>query len=427
MKKNIVFWNPWWQNKGFEFNLIDRDFFISLEKLLNRKEVLFFTGVRRSGKSSTMFHLIENLLTKEKISPENILYLNMDDEVLSFSKLSEIYEQYKELHPEVTGKKFILLDEIQNVEDWERWVKNIYDSFEDVKFIISGSKSYVLKKQSTLLTGRILEFEIYPLSFKEFLDFKGIDYSNKVWYISNSHKIKFLMKEYVKFGGFPEVTLEKDEHIKMLLAKEYYENIKDKDIVNYFDIKESKKFDRLSLFLISNISKQMSANKLGKLVNLSPSVVNNYIDYAEMMYLFLPLHHFNYSLKGQITKPRKIYSIDTGLTNSIAFQFSENIGKFIENIVFLQLKRLGSEIYYYDDKNECDFIIKEGLDIAEVIQVCYKLTYDNLKREQNGLLEAMKKFNLREGTIIVLEDSKIEVKDSINIVKLEDWLLEQNF
>jgi len=310
------------------------------------------------------------------------------------------------------------------VEGWERWVKKMYDSFENIKFIISGSKSHVLKKRSTLLTGRMLELEIYPLSFKEFLNFNDVDYKNKISLISNKTKIKLLLEKFIKFGGFPEVVIEQDEHLKSLIGKEYYNNIKDRDIIIFFGVKEARKFDRLSLFLISNIAKPTSANKLGRIVNLSPTVVNNYIDFSEMMYLFLPLQHFNYSLKGQMTKPRKIYSIDTGMVNSIAFQFSENIGRFIENVVYLELKRRGHEIYYYNNRYECDFIIKKGTKIVEAIQVCFKLTEDNLKREQGGLLEAMKEFKLKTGKIITLEKNKLAEKSGLKTISLIDWLLE---
>ena len=422
MHSNIIFWNPWWQNKEYSFEIKDREIFLSLDKFLSRKEIIFFTGVLRSGKTSTMYYLINKLLNKK--NPKKILYLNMDDEVLSLSKLDEIYETYKELTYEVKGKRYIFLDEIQNVEGWERWVKKMYDSFENIKFIISGSKSHVLKKRSTLLTGRMLELEIYPLSFKEFLNFNDVDYKNKISLISNKTKIKLLLEKFIKFGGFPEVVIEQDEHLKSLIGKEYYNNIKDRDIIIFFGVKEARKFDRLSLFLISNIAKPTSANKLGRIVNLSPTVVNNYIDFSEMMYLFLPLQHFNYSLKGQMTKPRKIYSIDTGMVNSIAFQFSENIGRFIENVVYLELKRRGHEIYYYNNRYECDFIIKKGTKIVEAIQVCFKLTEDNLKREQGGLLEAMKEFKLKTGKIITLEKNKLAEKSGLKTISLIDWLLE---
>ena len=421
MRNNIVFWNPWWLDKKHSFDLKNRDIFLSLDKYLSRKEIIFFTGVRRSGKSSAMYYLINKL--QKKVNSRNILYLNMDDEVLALSTLDAIYETYKELTFNVKGKRYIFLDEVQNIEGWERWVKKMYDSFEDIKFIITGSKSHVLKRQSTLLTGRMLELEIYPLSFKEFIFFNNINHNDKIALIKNKTKIKLLLEEFIKFGGFPEVVMEKDEHFKNLIAKEYYNNIKNKDIIIYFGIKEAKKFDRLALYLTSNIAKPVSANKLGKTINLSTSVVNNYIDFSEMMYLFLPLQHFNYSLKGQMTKPRKIYSVDTGMVNSIAFQFSENIGRFIENVVYLELKRRDCELYYYNNKYECDFVIKKGLKIIEAIQVCFKLTDDNLKREQRGLIETMKKFNLKTGTIITLEKNNVSAENGIKIISLSDWLL----
>jgi len=424
MYKNMIFWNPWWQNDKCKFSLKERDFFQLLKKYLQRKEVVFFTGVRRSGKTSAMYFLIESLL--KKVPKENILYLNLDDNVLQFEELADIYSTYKELFPKIIGKKYIFLDEVQNIDSWERWVKNIYDSFENVKFIISGSKSHIIKKQSTLLTGRMIEFEIFPLSFKEFLHFKGIDYQDKIFCISNHSLLLSLFKELIQYGGFPEVVMENDTHLKTILAKEYYDNIKNKDIITYFNIKESKKFERLSLFAISNIGKPLSANKIGSVVGLSPSVVNNYLDFSEMMYFFLTLQHFNYSIKAQITKPRKIYSIDTGLVNSVAFQFSENIGRFIENIVFIELKRNCSEIFYYNERYECDFIVKNGLDITHAIQVCYELNDDNLKREQGGLLEAMKKFKLNEGIILTLIPYSETTVEGVKVVSIIDWLLKED-
>jgi len=314
-------------------------------------------------------------------------------------------------------------------EPYTPYWKNIYDSFEDVKFIVSGSKSHILKRQSTLLTGRILEFEIYPLSFLEYLNFNGYDYVSKLGSIANETRIPAMIKEYMQYGAFPEVVLEKDTQMKILLAKEYYNNIKNKDIITYFNLRDAKKFDRLSLFLISNIAKLYSATKIAKLVGLSTQIVNDYIDYAEMMYLFLPLNHFNYSVKGQVTRPRKIYSIDTGLVNSSAFQFSENLGRYLENIVFLELKRKKTknyELYYYSDKKECDFIVKEGLEIIKVIQVSVEITEDNRKREIGGLLEAMNKFNLNYGLIITMYQNETIDKNNktIELKSLTNWIKE---
>lgn len=425
MEANLIFWNPWWKNTEFSFDIIKRDFYTLMHRYMERKEVLFFTGVRRSGKTTAMYDIIRTLL--KTVNRENILYLSMDDDIFSFSTLDEIYKTYNELFPERKGKTYIFLDEIQNIKTWEAWVKKIYDSFEDVKIVISGSRSYVLKKQSTLLTGRIIEFEIYPLSFTEFLRFRGHDISTKVKKTALEANIPSLLKEYMQYGSFPEIVLEKNKHMKILLAKGYYNGIKDRDIISYFGIRNSKKFERLSLFLISNIAKPYSATKIAGAVGISTPMVNEYIDYAEMMYLFLTLNHFDYSIRGQITRPRKIYSIDTGLVNSSSFRFSENIGRYLENLVFLELKRTvnnGSELYYHSGKRECDFVVKNGLEVTELIQVSAEINEDNRKREIGGLIEAMEKFSLYHGYIVTMfHDETVKIKDkTVNIVSFMNWV-----
>lgn len=423
MKENIVFWNPWWENKTLKNKIRKRDFFEELERLLKRKETIFITGVRRSGKTSAMFHLINHLLKNNK--KENILYLNLDDSPFQQKTLDQIYEEYTKIFSEIKGKKYVFLDEIQNIDEWERWIKKNYDSQKNIKFIISGSKSSLLKKNAHILTGRMLEQKSYPLSYKEFLDFKKQEITelNKI-----TKKIKYLnlFEEYVNYGGFPEPVLETDERTKILLLKEYYENIKDKDIITYFDIKEAKKFDNLSLFIISNFAKLYSANKIGKAINLSTSIVENYLSYAEMMYFFLTLNNYDYSIKGQITKPRKIFIIDTGLIKANSFTFSENKGRLLENVVFLQLKRQNKEIYYHKDKYECDFVVKEGLKIKETIQVCHEITNDNKDREIKGLMEAMVKHNLKQG-ILLTYDQEEEIKKDNKIIHIKPvwkWLIE---
>jgi hypothetical protein len=423
MEQNIVFWNPWWESDTFDPKLQHRQSFDEIEPYLFRKEVLFFSGVRRSGKTSLMYYLITNLL--DDVSPKNILYLNLDDQVLRFETLEDIFDTYKKIFPEVKDKKYVFLDEIQNVDDWEVFVKNKYDSMEDIKFIISGSKSHLLKRKSSLLTGRMFEREIFPLSFIEFLNFKEFNIS-KLNVISKKNILLKLFYEYLKFGGFPEVVFESSERLKVSLLQEYFENIKDKDIITFFNIKEIKKFDRLCLFLISNISKPFSASKIGSFVGLSTQVIGDYLDYSELMYLFLSLNHFNYSLKSQISMPRKFYSIDPGVSNAISFRFSEDSGRLLENLVFLDLKRQEKEIYYHKDKSECDFVIKQGLKVAEAIQVCYELNEDNKKREINGLVEACTTHKLKKGLLLTYDQEDSFQKDGVKITvkPVWKWLLE---
>ncbi|MFW6285754.1 MAG: ATP-binding protein [Nanoarchaeota archaeon] len=436
MEKNIIYWNPWW-NKSYEpKDIVDRIEYNNIKKLMNRNESIFLTGIRRCGKTTAMYYLIDNLL-EDNILPENILYINLDDEILKYEKLEDIYQKYKTLFPKVQDKIYIFLDEVQNITDWQRWVKNKYDSNENIKFIITGSKSHILKSErETLLTGRMFEIEFFPFSFKEMLSFNKIDFFNKVELTNNENVIKNSFLKYLEYGGFPEVLFEEDDDMKYLILKEYFKNIRNKDIINYFGIKQIKKFEKLTIFLISNLGKYYSANKIGKVIDLSPSVVEDYIDYSNLVYLFIPLLKFDYSVKKQLINQKKIYTIDTGFVNAISFKFSENKGSLLENLVFIELKRQNKEIYYHKQKKECDFVIKEGLDIVQAIQVTNHMSNDDTrKREFEGLLDACKAYNLKEGLMLTQDEEGKEIRElklengekrevKIIIKPIWKWLLE---
>lgn len=424
MDKNIVFWNPWW-DKNFEgIEIKQRKRFNDIYALLDRKEVVLINGVRRSGKTYSFYYII-NQLIKRGTPIENILFLNLDDEVLENEKLEDIYQTYKKLFPRIKGKMYLFLDEIQNIQGWERWVKNKYDSFEDIKIFIGGSNSYLLQnKSSTLLTGRLLNINFFPLTFEEYLEFRDIDIRSKILMLKNESLIKNEFNNYLKFGGFPEVVLEQDERLKIMLLKSYFENIRDKDIIRVFGIKEIKKFERVLFYLISNVSKFMSAKKIGVFCELSTGVVNNYLDYIELVYFFLYLKNFSYSIKGQITSARKTYAIDTGFVNAISFKFSENIGRLLENVVFIYLNNLGQEIYYYNDTAECDFVVKSQDKVVSLIQVTKSLKDEETrKREIKGLMSAMKKFNLNKGLILTFdEEDKIVIDNKhIDVIPIWKW------
>ena len=428
MINNILYWNPWWTEK-FSPNIEHRDVFEHLSQILKRKEIVFISGVRRAGKTSAMYYIITNLLDN-KIPKENILYLNLDDEILRHHTLEDIYKNYKEIFPNSKGEKYILLDEIQNIDNWERWAKNKYDSFEEIKLIVTGSKSHILKTSSSaLLTGRMLEMEVYPLSFKEFLNFKSIKHSTLISKIKNELHIKQAFNEYLEFGGFPEITLEKEKRMKFFLLQQYFENIRDKDIIRYFNIKDTKKFEKMIFFVISNITKPFSANKMGTLVNLSTNSVISYLNYSELVYMFLPLKAFNFSLKHQMLLPQKYYSVDTGFINAISFKFSENLGRILENTVFIELKRENLEIYYHRDKKECDFVIKHNMKISQAIQVTKTLeNHETKNREIAGLMDAMNKYNLKSGLILTYDEESTEEHNGKTVIikPIWKWLLERN-
>jgi hypothetical protein len=210
--------------------------------------------------------------------------------------------------------------------------------------------------------------------------------------------------------------------------KQLYQDVLMKDLLVRFKIRETKGFRDVALFLLSNVSTPISFNSIRNLLGIkSVTSVKNYVDFFEEAYLFYSLFKFDYSVKKQIINDRKIYCVDTGIVNAVAFRFSENIGRTVENMVFIELKRRGADIFYYKGKKECDFLARKGLKVSEAIQVTEGLgNAKTKKREIDGLLEAMEKFKLKKGLIITRdeEETKRFGKKTIAVIPLWKWLLE---
>ena len=277
----------------------------------------------------------------------------------------------------------------------------------------------------THLTGRNLSFKIFPFSFKEFLKFKKFRLEKNDFYLIDRYtKIKKLFLNYVKFGGFPQYLKEKDT----FYLSSIFENIIYKDIITRYRIAKEKTIKELCLYLISNVAKEISFSKLKNLFNLASSTtIKEYVNYLENSFLFFTINKFDYSLKKQILNPKKIYSIDTAFSANLSFKFSENFGRQLENVVFLELKRNGYEIYYHRQKKECDFLIKEKEQITKAIQVSKTLeNEDTKKREIDGLLEAMKLYNLKSGLILTEDEEKNLEIDGLKIFikPIWKWFLE---
>lgn len=388
---------------------VQRD--VDFNKALKSKQILIITGIRRCGKSTLLKQLSEKL--------DSFYYLNFDDERLlkftieDFDNLLILWrKQYK--------SKTILLDEIQNVKNWERFIRRIYD--EGYKVILTGSNAKLLSGElSTHLTGRHTKLELYPFSFKEYLSYKGFDTTS----MKSTDRLAKLLKltdEYVEHGGFPEYVIYEDEDY----LKRIFEDILYKDLIVRFKIRDVKSFRELANFLFTNFTSEISYNALQRTLNFKSVVsVKNYISYLQESYLVYELYKYDYSLKKQLIYNKKIYSVDNGLRNQVSFRFSEDSGKLLENVVFLQLKRNGAEVYYYKNKRECDFLIKEKNKITMAVQVTDILTEANKERELNGLLTAMDSFNLKKGLIITRnQDEKMKVNGrEIYVVPIFKWLL----
>ncbi len=382
-------------------------------KYLGYQEVLVFSGVRRCGKTSLMYALMQYL--DEFDSLYSKVYINFEDERLAFiecSDLDKLLEYYLE-YSGADGRIYFFLDEIQNVPLWEKWLARSYENF---KFIISGSNSNLLSSDfATALTGRHKEVIVNPFRFSELVN----------TFNSNSiEDVAFVKRKYGEFlvkGGFPESIL----NDKSDLLQDYYKNILLKDVVGRYNIKYRSLIEKLSLFILGNCGKPISLYSLNKQYDAGINTIKNYLSYLESSYLIKSLDFFSYSIKKQQNNPPRYYSVDVALSDSVAFKFSDDLGRRLENIVFLDLVANGDEIFYHRDKKECDFLIKQGNDIVLAIQVCYEVTSDNEKREFSGLLEAMVKFNLVEGLILTNDEEKTVIVDgkTIRLVPVWKWLL----
>lgn len=403
------------QNENFRSKqeILERN--ISKE-LISAKKIVVISGIRRSGKS-TLLRLISQQL-------DSFYYLNFEDErLLNFTAVNfnDLLEVFFELFGE---QKNILLDEIQNIHGWEKFVRRLFD--EGYKIFITGSNSKLLSSElATSLTGRYIKYELYPFSFAEYLSFHTIDlkenYSTK-----EKAVIKKFLARYIEFGGFPEII---PTQSKMDLSQ-LYQDIIINDLLVRFGIKEIHSFRELALYLVTNITSYISYNNLAKVLKISSvTTVKNFISYFEEAYLFFSVPLYDYSYKKQIINHKKIYVIDTGIYNAISLKFTNNIGPIFENLVFIELKRRNAEVYYYKDKAECDFLIKEGIKIKAAIQVCADISdHKTLEREIRGLNEACAAFNLKTGTIITLDVEKQEMHDGVktSFIPLWKWLIREN-
>ncbi len=363
---------------------------------------IIISGIRRCGKSTLLMQLIK--------TKQSFYYLNFEDERLLNFSISD-FEKLQEVFLEEFGQSNnYFFDEIQNIDKWELFIRKILDKKKYVT--ITGSNASLLSKElGTKLTGRHLREELFPFSFNEFLTLE-----RKKATINS-------FKEYFFNGGFPEYLQLK----KSAILNELLTDVVIKDIAIRHKIKNLKSLREMAVYLISNTGKEFSYNSLKKVFNLgSVNSVISFISYFEDSYLLFTLPKFSYSMKKQLVAPKKIYSIDNGLSNINSTSFSKDLGKMLENMVFTHLKKRHADIFFFQDKGECDFVIKENLKINKAIQVCYELNEDNKKREIDGLLAAMTTFNLRNGLILTYdqEDELTLDNKKIFLKPVWKWLLE---
>ncbi len=368
---------------------------------ITKNFALIISGIRRCGKST--------LLLQSMIKQKNFHYLNFEDPRMKSFDVKD-FELLQEAFQEENSSTLYYFDEIQNLEDWEGYVRFLLDN--DKLVVITGSNASLLSRElGTKLTGRNLKLELFPMSYKEFLDFKKLKPSKKSF------------EKYLKIGGFPEyIKTETDEILQNLLS-----DIISRDIIVRHNIRNSKILYEMTVYLLSNITKEFSYNSIKKTFNLgSVNTVSSFINYLEDSYIIFTIPKFSYSLKQQQISNKKVFAIDNAFSRINSLDFSKNSGQLLENQVFLKLRKDHKDIFYFQEKGECDFLIKEKTKITQAIQVCCEINNDNKTREIDGLIEAMNKFELSQGLILTNnQEDKIIIKDKEIILKpVWKWLLE---
>jgi uncharacterized protein len=401
--------------EGFSIKeTVKRELLAEVLKWFEDPRIMILTGMRRSGKSTLLKQIMQ--------VKNDYCYVNFDDErFLGFT--ARDFEQLNEVLIEYYGDRGIyFFDEIQNIEKFETFVRRLQD--QGKKVVITGSNASLLSRElGTRLTGRYKSFELFPFSFREYLVFKGVQ-PEKDWVHVTGKKVKIikLFEDYRVEGGLPEYLKYRDSDY----VKTVFENILYRDIIARYSLKGQKILKELVNILATNISCPFTYNSLKNTLGLSNAMtVKEYISYLCNSYLFFEQGKFDYSVKKQANYPKKIYLIDTAFNRIAGFNFSMDKGKLLENIVFMELKRGNKDTYYYSDKNECDFVVKEKTSVMEAIQVCSVLREGNRKREIGGLTEAMEKFELKEGVLLTLEQEDEILVDGrkIHIFPVWKWLL----
>jgi len=421
----LLEWNPWWEGP-YHFQKVRRDLFDKIKKWIDRKEIISILGVRRSGKTTLLFETIDYLINEKKVNSDNIFFIKADDDRVDKKDLiKKLLDEYL-IWRNPQDKIYVFIDEVHEIPEWQKTLKRIYDlNKENKKIFISGSNASLLKEElSYLLTGRFAYFELFPFSFREFIRAQKISVKNETDILRQKNTLRNLLLSYIEYGGFPEIVLEKDKNRKDELLRFYFESILYQDIVKRKNIRNVEKLDRLVKWYLQNISVYANYNKLGKICDLSTDTIGEYTRFLEDAYLVFVINILAYSVKKQFVNPKKIYCVDPGIRRIVGFIFSEDSGRIYENIVFTHLKQTGRYIYYWKNKNECDFISKNKEIVEQVIQVSYDIEKSK-DREIKGLIGAMEKFDISKGLIITqnYESKKIINEKEIVFIPLWKWLL----
>jgi len=408
---------------------------LPLDEYINAKpkKIIVATGFRRCGKTSILLRLISTLLDVNR--KEEVFYINFEDERIPHDTkfLSDLIPSVKETF--FTEPKFLFLDEIQDMPDWSRWLRRIYDNY-DISLFVTGSSSKVSSHEiPTELRGRCLEVKVYPLSFKEYLAFKEITVDSQTVRYSENDRVTVVkaLDEFLTYGGMPEVVLAQEEK-KIEILQQYYSTVVSKDISERFRIRNNESLKALLRLLIN--SNRYSISKIYNTMKsmgyaVGKTSLSNYIGYIESSYFLISIPVLSPKIKEQMQCPRQIYLIDNGFISALSTRYSKNYGRLYENAVALELMRradFDTTIHYWKDRfgKEVDFVIKVGTEVRQLIQVCYEISHpDTKERETSAIVRASIELECDNLLIITSDYEGAEQihKKNIAFIPLWKWLL----
>lgn len=395
------------------------------------RKVHTICGLRRIGKTYYMYQIRKNLIEK-KIPKESTFYINMEDERIPaetkvLTKLiPTIVENFH-----VKDQLYLFIDEIHRIPLWSSWARRIHDSRKAILFISGSTSKLSGEKIPSALRGRSVNLRLLPLSFRDFLKFRNVKIEEKYieWSEDRLSLLKNYLVEYLRFGGLPEVVLT-PKFKKLTLAQEYFRTIISRDIVDQFKVENKTALEDLlkisintptfSISKAHNVLKSMG-HKIGK------ETIKKYVSYAQDAYFLDLITIFSKNIKDQMLYPRKAYIADNSFITALGIKY--DMGRLLENLVYIELNRLAQKdpllrIHYWKNKNgqEVDFIILRGLNIINLIQVCWDPTDPNTrKREIKSLIKAGDEFNLKEGTVVTYDYENTEKSGKFSVKFVPIW------
>ncbi len=419
-------WNNWREPKlkpGFRREVTEK-----IIANLHSSDVIALIGARRSGKTTILYQLINHL--EQEIDKNAILHVNFEEPYfaskLTIEFLDELYEFYRaNIFPE--GRAYLFFDEIQNIPDWEKWVRARNEN-ENVKIFITGSSAKLLSRElATLLTGRHLSFFISPLNFREILTFKDVATTDLNSLKVVSPKIKNLLLNYLKWGGFPRIILEDNDEIKHELLKQYFDDIIFKDIIMRHQIRDAKLLRELAVYLITNTASLTSSKRLANIFGVSQTIISSYQNYLEEGFVIGSLPIFSLKQAERNRNPKKNYCLDLGLRAAVNNSNSPDNGKVVETAIYNNLQaRYGEEVYYWKGRGEVDFFTRKSFKADTAYQVTYFIPDEKtLQREVGALLEIAERFPDLKLKLLVAElQEDLLLPNNIVAVPLWQFLLE---